>query len=263
MTSLNINLIQTAVKFGDPQANMNCFKMIIEDQISPFSIIVLPELWTCCYDIDNMAEHSRYTKDALKLLSDLAHHKASWIIGGSLPVLENGKLYNRTYVVDDSGMIVGKYDKCHLFPGLDDLFTPGCTPFIFNIKGTTCACVLCYDIRVPEYIRALALSGVEILFVPAAWGKLRISHWRTLLQARGMENEIFVMGVNQCGRSGRNSYGGNSLAVSPFGNILKECRESYEILRLTIDTGDIGKARKILPVFEGRNHFLYQPVITF
>lgn len=262
MTKLKISMIQTAVKFGDPSSNIKSMGKIIDKHITPFNVIVLPELWTCSYDNQNLSAHSGESLRAVEFLGKVARTKASWVIGGSIPVLENGKLYNRCFIFDDSGTIVGKYDKCHLFPSLDTHFSAGNDPLFFNIGGTRCACALCYDIRFPEYIRALALGGIELLFVPAAWGTLRISHWKTLLQARAIENEFFVLGLNQCGRSGTQSFGGASMAISPFGEILHEGKDSFEIIRVEIDTSEVSNARRLLPVFNGRNKSLYHPVIT-
>ena len=262
MTNLNVSMVQTAVKFGNPSANIESLKRILDDQVKPFSIIVLPELWTCSYDNENLMTHSESSSEALEFLAGVARNKVSWIIGGSMPVYEKGKMYNRSFIIDDSGTIVGKYDKCHLFPELDRQFSPGTAPLFFNIGEVRCSCVLCYDIRFPEYIRALALAGIEILFVPAAWGALRISHWRTLLQARAIENEIFVLGVNQCGRSGKYNYGGTSMIISPFGEITQEGKDSFEILRTNIETSEVSRARRMLPVFDGRNHSLYHSVTT-
>lgn len=259
--NIKIDIVQTSVRFGDPSVNIANMEHAITDRVSSNSIIIMPELWTCSYDLDNMEKHASYYNEIMAFLTETARENASWIIGGSIPVFESGKLYNRCLVIDDAGNFVGKYDKCHLVPGLDRKFSKGQSPFLFEMGGAKCACVICYDIRFPEYIRALALSGIDVLFVPSAWSKFRISHWEILLQARAIENEFFVVGANQCGSSGSQIYGGTSMAVSPLGQVLARIGEEPGIIEISINPEETAKARKIFPVFEGRNRSLYQPVI--
>jgi omega-amidase len=260
MTNIKVNIVQSTVRSGGPAANLERMNNIITNRVPSLGVIVLPELWTCAYDVENLEKYASYYEQTLSFLSEIAKKKASWIIGGSIPAMDNGKLFNRTPVIDDSGNMAGTYDKCHLFPGLDRKFSAGKKPFIFDISGTRCACILCYDLRFPEYTRALALSGVNILFVLSAWSSLRIEHWRIMLQSRAIENEIFVIGANQSGTSGKHSYGGNSMIVSPMGQILGKAGDKMEILKMDIDPGEVPRARRILPVFDSRNRSLYRPV---
>ena len=86
---------------------------------------------------------------------------------------------------------MGSYDKAHLFPLLDEplFFEAGKSPFLFDLMGIPSAIAICYDIRYPEFMRSLALTGAELIVVPAEWPTARIDHWETLLRARAIENQ--------------------------------------------------------------------------
>ena len=188
------------------------------------------------------------------------------IIGGSLPCQDpSGVLFNRSYVLDDSGSFIGSYDKAHLFPLLDEPlnFGRGERPLLFDLFGITVSVSICYDIRFPAFIRALALSGTDLLLVPAQWPLPRIDHWTTLLRARAIENQIFVVGCNRCGSGGGDTYGGHSIAVAPDGSVLGECNERDDmIMTLEINPSQINQIRKKLPFTAGRNTGLYSPVTS-
>ena len=120
-----------------------------------------------------------------------------------------------------------RYDKIHLFkPTLDHkYFSRGKAARTFTLKGGSvrlkAGVIICYDLRFPELIRALALQGIQILFVPARWPKARDDAWQTLLKARAIENQIFVVGCNALGSEGGYSYAFDPLGTMIFSNRTK------------------------------------------
>ena len=266
MDRIVLNIIQSDVEWGNPAVNISRMKRKIDSLPDGPSIVIIPELWTCSYDNCNLREHSLSSPEALEMLKAESRKKSFAIIGGSIPWQDpSGALFNKCHVIDDSGSSIGSYDKAHLFPLLDEPhnFRRGERPFLFNLYGLAASVSICFDIRFPEFIRSLALSGTDILFVPAQWPAARIDHWTALLKARAIENQMFVIGCNRCGIGGGDIYGGHSIAVAPDGTVLGECNEEDEtIMAIEIIPSLIGVTRKKLPFTGGRNPALYSPITS-
>jgi predicted amidohydrolase len=118
--------------------------------------------------------------------------------------------------------------------------------------------MICYDIRFPELARRLALGGAKLLLVPAEWPNPRLHHWRTLLTARAIENQMYVVACNRTGVSGSTSFFGHSMVIDPWGEIVAEADEQETILQATIDLALVDEVRTRIPVFEDRRPALYQ-----
>lgn len=264
MEKITLHIIQSDVEWGNPGANIARMEKRLDSLPGGPSIVIMPELWTCSYDNSNLKEHARATPYALEILKNTSSKKGLVIIGGSLPWLDpDGVLFNRCFVIADSGSYIGSYDKIHLFPLLDEPlnFGSGKHPLLFDLFGITASVSICFDIRFPEYIRALALAGTDIMFVPAQWPIPRIDHWITLIRARAIENQMFVVGCNRCGDGGGDIYGGHSIVVAPDGTILGECNERDDmIMTVEITPSLIQQTRKKLPFTGGRRPELYTPV---
>lgn len=181
---------------------------------------------------------------------------------GSLPWIEGKHLVNRAFFVGEDGTAVSFYDKAHLIPMMNEnsFFKPGDGASLFLWKGLVCGNAICYDIRFPEFIRGIALAGARILLVPAAWPESRIGHWRTLLQARAIENQVFVIACNRNGLSGEILFGGHSMAIAPDGTILAEAGAGDETLLVEIDPLEVDRVRKSFPVLDSRRRGLYSIV---
>ena len=128
---------------------------------------------------------------------------------------------------------------------------------LLNVSGTDAGMMICYDIRFPELARKLAINGAKMLFVPAQWPNPRLHHWRTLLMARAIENQMFVIACNRCGTSGTSTFFGHSLIIDPWGEIIAEAGEEESIIRAEIDLALVDTIRSKIPVFEDRRPQLY------
>lgn len=192
-------------------------------------------------------------------LSQLAQQLKVNIIGGSVAVKEEKGFYNRTYVMNRSGELVSQYDKVHLF-GLmaeDEYMQAGKTDHVFTIDGITQSSLICYDLRFSEWVRQQALQDAHIIYVPAQWPEPRLHHWRTLLQARAIENQCFIVGVNVAGSNPANTFAGHSLIINPWGEIIAEADESDSILQAEIQLEAVAQARGRIPIFADRRPDLY------
>jgi predicted amidohydrolase len=117
--------------------------------------------------------------------------------------------------------------------------------------------LICYDIRFPELARRLTLEGAEMLVVPAEWPHPRLDHWRTILKARAIENQLFVMAANRCGKQGMVRFCGNSMIVNPLGEVISEAGEREEAITAEIDLSIVTKYRKDMPALKDRRPEVY------
>lgn len=182
------------------------------------------------------------------------------IVGGSCAVKRQGKFWNTAYDFDRKGQLINEYDKVHLF-GLmqeDRFIAPGNSESSFEIDGIKSSCVICYDIRFPEWERKLMSSGAKILFVSAQWPDVRIKQWEILLRARAIENQAFVVAANRVGDAPNDHFNGHSLIIDPFGEIIANgCSGQEEIVSAILDLSLVDKARGNIPVFKDRRLDLY------
>jgi len=121
-----------------------------------------------------------------------------------------------------------------------------------------CGVMICYDLRFPELARTLAVKGMDVLFVVSQWPAARISHLRSLTVARAIENQIFTVCCNSCGAAGDTQYGGNSLIVDPWGNVLAQAGNSAQLLTAEADLATLENIRRSIHVFRDRRPELYQ-----
>ncbi|KRM90110.1 amidohydrolase [Liquorilactobacillus cacaonum DSM 21116] len=262
MKKIKVSLLQLDVIFGNPDENYHKVRKYIEKaaQENP-DVIVLPEMWNTGYSLENLAEIADEDgKKTKALLSDLAKKLTVNIVGGSVAIKKEGNFYNSSYVFNRTGSLISEYQKVHLF-GLmneDKFISAGATKNQFELDDIKAAGVICYDIRFPEWERKLMSEGQQILFVSAQWPTKRIAQWETLLRARAIENQAFVVAVNRVGEAPKDSFNGHSLVINPLGEILVEGTPGVEgIFTCEFDLDDLSKIRGDIPVFKDRRPELY------
>ncbi len=163
--------------------------------------------------------------------------------------------FNTLIVVGPDGALRQTYRKIHLYDSFgykesDRLRAGDLTPVVLDIAGTPTGLMTCYDLRFPEHARALVDAGAEAVVLPAAWvaGDLKLDHWRTLLAARAIENTVYVAAAAQ----GGDRYTGHSLVVDPWGSIVGEADLAPDIIRATLDSEVLSRAREINPSLANR-----------
>ncbi|MBU5669400.1 carbon-nitrogen family hydrolase [Peptoniphilus sp. MSJ-1] len=162
--------------------------------------IVLPELWNICEFDEELKEKVIGEGDRVnKFFSKLSKKLNVNIIGGSVANFYNGEVKNTSFIYNRSGELIASYDKTHLYIGSDeDKFTAqGCNFITFKIDNIKCSVAICFDISFPEMIRKLALQGIEILFIVAAWPEAGEENFKTYCKVRAIENQIFVVANNR------------------------------------------------------------------
>lgn len=197
---------------------------------------------------------------ALAHYADLARELGIWLHIGSMAVATDEPRYaNRAYLFAPTGQLAARYDKIHMFDVQigegqnyreSKRYAPGTASVLADLPWGTLGITICYDMRFPGLYRALAKAGAEMIAVPSSFtvptGK---AHWHTLLRARAIETQCFVLAAAQAGdhECGRQTYG-HSIIISPWGEVLAEADgETTGIISATIDLAEVDKARGRIP----------------
>ncbi len=253
---MRIALIQMDIVYGDPAANLAHARNLVEKAVKDKpDVIILPEMWNTSYALKNVFELAdRNGVPSAKAMQELAQKHNVNIIAGSVADRREDKVYNTAYIFNRLGEEVAAYSKIHLFGLMQegDFLVRGNTKTLFTLDGIPCGTIICYDLRFPELSRALALAGMKILFMPAQWAHPRMHPWRTLLQARAIENQVFVAAVNRVGKEGKAEFFGHSMVVNPLGEIMVEGEEREQILIADIDLEQVEKVRTRMTCFSDR-----------
>ena len=246
---------------GDVVALVECFAA--EAHAKGAELVVFPESLMSRYEADLgdfLAESQPLDGPFTQAVDAIAAKYGIWIVYTMNELNPEGKPFNTAIVTDDKGARRGFYRKVHLFDSAttcesermsasDALFEPIDTPF------GKLGMIICYDLRFPEATRAAALAGCDLLVCPAAWvdGPGKAIQWETLLKARAIENEMFVIGSCRAD----DGYVGHSLAVGPDGAVHASGGEDEALLIALLDTADLDRVRSAIPVFEHRRPKLY------
>jgi predicted amidohydrolase len=140
----------------------------------------------------------------------------------------------------------------------EQFITAGAAKNQFTLAGVLSAGVICYDIRFPEWLRTNALGGAKIIYVSAEWPESRIKQWETLLAARAIENQAFVVAVNRVGNDPDNHFSGHSQVIDPLGNVVLDAGEDEALVTTEFDFDQIDQVRGSIPVFDDRRPELYE-----
>lgn len=260
MKTLTIALAQIDLAIGNPAKNLETARAkIAEAKARAADIVVLPELWSTAYDLEHATAHaSALDAGTFTAIANAARENQIAVVG-SLLESRAGRIYNTATFVDARGNRLGAYSKLHLVPMLeeDKYLAGGDDAQVFDAEFGKFALAICYDLRFPELWRHYALAGARIAFLPAEWPQQRIAHWRTLLPARAIENQIFMVGCNRVGTSKDQTFGGHSMIVNPWGEILVEGDDRAALLVAQIDLNLVDQARQRVPVFRDRRTDVY------
>ncbi|RHW43452.1 carbon-nitrogen family hydrolase [Neobacillus notoginsengisoli] len=258
---MKIACVQMNVQFGDIEQNFSSVENHVKKAAAEKAdTIVFPEMWNTGYalnQLDQLADENG--QRARKFLKELAVTFNVNIVGGSVATKKDGSFYNTMYVANRSGEIVAEYDKAHLFKLMDEhlFMKAGQKMNMFELEGIMCGGVICYDLRFPEWIHGHVLKGAKIMFVPAQWPSKRIDHWQILLQARAIENQCFIVAVNNVGSNPNNEFNGHSMVIAPWGELLLSGQTEEGIYYVNVDLQEVDSVRNTIPVFQDRRPDLY------
>lgn len=252
MSNLNVSLVQTIQFWEDKQANLNHLDKALS-QINGTDLIVLPEMFNTGFSMNpaGLAEEMSSSK-ALHWLKEKAKEKSSAIYT-SFIVKENNQFYNRAIFMLPTGTY-SKYDKRQLFSlaGEDHVFSAGNEKVILEYKGWKILLQICYDLRFPEIQRNELDENLnpayDLMLTVANWPQSRSLHWKTLLTARAIENQCYVVGVNRVGTDGKGlAYSGDSAMIDPLGNKTEVEAGKDEIVHVQLNKEKLNSIRTLIP----------------
>lgn len=250
--------IQFNVKQGDVDANLFYVREALARVAGEgANLAVLPEMWSTGFAYRNLNELALRTSGIVDELLELsARHRL--VIVGSMPEPNGDKVFNTVFLADN-GALAGVYRKIHLFSllGEDQAFSGGDSWLLADTAIGKIGVIICYDLRFPELSRRLALEGAQVLCVPAQWPKPRQEHWRTLIRARAMENQLFVVSCNACGLIGKLDFFGMSMIINPKGDVLVEAGEEEGEILAPLEMQTMIDWRAQIPCFKDRKPECY------
>lgn len=250
MQSLNVHLVQADLIWENSSENLRH----LEHLISAISegIVILPEMFATGFTMKPEIHAQSMDGEAVNWMKKMSH---GFAICGSLSIVENNRYFNR-FIWAERGEIVATYDKKHLFSyGSEPKhYTAGNNKITLNYLGWKIAPFVCYDLRFPVWCRNTDES--DLMIFVANWPNVRNAAWEKLLQARAIENQCYVVGVNRVGEDANGIYhSGNSMICDPWGEILKCNKNSETILSMKLNAEKLMEFREHFPVLNDRDHF--------
>ena len=259
MSALSITTIQTNLIWEDKAANLYALEQKINSIQDPTEIVVRPEMFSTGFSMQPSLFAETMEGETLNWMKKVSTQNKI-ILTGSIIIEEEGKYYNRLIWMLPNGEY-GYYDKRHLFAfGQEDKFyNAGNKRLIAQVKGFKINLQVCYDLRFPVWARQQNKSGgmeYDVLIYIANWPEKRSHAWKTLLCARAIENQCYVVGVNRVGTDGNNIYhSGNSLVIDPLGQVLYHMPDDEDVNTVTISKDYLNEVREKFPFWKDGDGF--------
>ena len=252
---MEIALLQPDLIWKDKAKNLNIIEKLITSIDKPVDIIALPEMFTTAFCVDDRSLAEGMEGKTVQWMNRVARIQNAAICG-SILIEEGGRLFNRFLWVEANGKLTS-YDKHHLFSlvGENNLLSKGMRKTVIHYKGWTIQPFVCYDLRFPAWCQND--DNADIQLYAANWPKKRIHHWKHLLQARAIENQCYVVGVNRTGMDFLgNEHDGCSSVYDYAGSRITciEDRNGIEIVKLSKQ--DLENHKERYPFWKDRDTFM-------
>jgi predicted amidohydrolase len=265
MRPLTISLLQTPLFWEDPQRNLAHIEQKLTAQQDSTHLTILPEMFSTGFSMNPATLAETMDGPTVQWMKNVAAQKKT-ILVGSVMISENGKYFNRLLWVLPNGQI-GQYDKRHLFgfAGEDQHYSPGQKRLIASVNAWKINLQICYDLRFPVWARQRSTFEEEGTFQPeydvlvyvANWPARRADSWKTLLRARAIENQCYVIGVNRIGADGNGiEHAGDSMIIGPTGDILHTCENREELYSMNLDPTVLNDTRDRFPFLRDADGFI-------
>jgi len=254
--NLKITVFQAYLFWENIDKNLQNISLKLEDGLrEKTDVIVLPEMFNTGFSMNAKELAEEMDGKTMTWLHKTAN-KYNCVVTGSLMIKEHNNFYNRLVWMLPNGEYQ-YYDKHHLF-GLGDEdknFSAGNKVVIVELKGWKIRLGICYDLRFPVWLRNKN-SEYDVLLLVASWPDKRSSHWRTLIQARAIENQSYVVAVNRVGHDGNQVYhSGHSMCIDAAGNTIYYKPEDEDLYTFSINYQDLTTIRRQFPFLKDADHF--------
>jgi len=244
---LKIGLVQYSPVWEDKKLSIEKIKKLVES--SPdINLLIFPEMTLTGFTMKSKDFAEDIEGESYWFFKSIARKKKCAILYG---VIEKGKKknFNTLAHINNQGKIISSYRKIHPFSySKEDIFYgKGKSPTITKVKSIKIGLSICYDLRFPELYRFYAKEKVDMIVDIANWPDTRIEHWRTLLKARAIENQCYVVGVNRIGDDPKLHYNGFSSVFDPMGKEIVAVENEEKVITVEIDKSVVDEVRKKLP----------------
>jgi len=255
MNDLHVSLIQSKITWQNPTANLTHYAELIADLVGATDLIVLPEMFTTGFTMDPAANAETMGGPAVQWMKRQAA-KTRAVITGSLVIEEAGNYYNRLIWMRPDGSYA-TYNKRHLFAmaGEHEHYVAGRARLVVTLKGWRVCPMVCYDLRFPVWARND--GAYDLLIYTANWPDKRSYDWNTLLKARAIENQCYVVAVNRVGTDANgHEYKGDSCVIDPgWRHTLYHVEGEEAVHTATLSMEHLLEVRRRLPFLEDRDGF--------
>lgn len=254
---LPVAALQTDIAWEDPSVNFpRAAALARQARAAGARLVALPEMFATGFTM-NAAGAAAHAEDTRRFLAELARELDLWIIGG---YVESGleRPRNTCALFDPAGDERLRYHKLHPFAyaGEDRHYAAGEALATANLEGLRVTPLICYDLRFPEPFRAAA-RHTDLFVVIANWPQARREHWTTLLKARAIENQCYVLGVNRVGEGDGLVYTGDSALFDPLGELLASASRRPGVISGAVDPSSVATLRHRFPSLADRRPDLY------
>ncbi len=259
MSTLTITIIQSDLHWEDRKANLRMFEEKIRSIKEKTEVVLLPEMFSTGFSMKPEVLAENMNGETVQWMKKVAAENKI-ILAGSVIIEEDDHFYNRLIWMLPNGKY-GVYDKRHrfAFAGEDEHYTAGNKRLIASVKGWRINLLVCYDLRFPVWARqSSGEDGLEydVLVYVANWPERRVHAWKTLLQARAIENQCYVVGVNRVGDDGNEiHYTGESMVIDPLGEVLYQKKDEEDIFTITLDKTQLDTIREKFPFWKDADRF--------
>ncbi|PWT77144.1 MAG: nitrilase family protein [Bacteroidetes bacterium] len=271
MSTLSISIVQTHLDWENKFANLHRLGERIRGISEKTEIVILPEMFSTGFSMNPELLAEEMEGPTIQWMKNIAAEKKI-ILTGSVIIKEKLQdsyhYFNRLVWMLPTGEW-GIYNKRHLFAyaGEDEKYTPGDRRFIASVKGWKINLLVCYDLRFPVWSRQQRRPGegpvqheFDLLIYVANWPERRIHAWKTLLQARAIENQSYVVGVNRIGEDGNGiNYSGDSMIIDPLGEVIHHSNNKEEVFTCHLQKDKLTEVRSQFPFWLDADHFLIEP----
>lgn len=259
MSTLSITTIQSNLIWEDKEANLRMFEQKINSIEEKAEIIILPEMFNTGFSMKPELFAENMDGESVEWMKRISQENGI-VLTGSLMIEEAGNYYNRLVWMLPNGQY-GYYDKRHLFAFGEENkhYKTGSKRLIASVKGWKINLMVCYDLRFPVWARQQhneAGAEYDVLIYVANWPERRSHAWKTLLCARAIENQCYVVGVNRVGNDGNNIYhSGNSLVIDPLGQVLYHMADEEDINTVILQKEKLEEVRSKFPFWKDADSF--------
>jgi predicted amidohydrolase len=259
MSTLTITTIQSDLFWENKRANLEQFEEKIWNRDIKTEIVVLPEMFSTGFSMKPEILAETMDGETVEWMKRVSAENGI-IITGSIIIKDGDQFFNRLIWMLPNGQY-GHYDKRHLFAyGKEDQhYSGGNKRLIASVKGWKINLLVCYDLRFPVWARQQnneANPEYDLLIYVANWPERRSHAWKTLLCARAIENQCYVIGVNRVGNDGNNIYhSGNSLVIDPLGQVLYHKEDEEDVNTITLSKDKLEEVRATFPFWKDADDF--------